>query len=477
MKSSKTKIVVTLGPKTCNADSLKAMLSSGLDIIRLNGSHNTLDWHKNAISLVRQVSPLTPILLDIPGRKVRTTILKTPKKLEIGETLTFTTDSEYRGDDKIKVTYPDFHQDLETGNTILADDGTLKFTIIDVSNRDITCRIETKGYLKSSKGLNIPYVKMRGPVVSEKDRHILEFCVQNDVDFVGISFVESAKHIAEVRTHLSGSNVEVISKIENKFGIDNLDEIVSHSDAILIDRGDLAAETEIEKTALFQKRIIRSCNLHSKPVIVATEMLHTMIENPQPTKAEIIDITNAVIDGASATMLSGETAVGEYPEQAITIMNKVALCVEEEWRDFGSVNFVSAEKSVPNSIGRSVYEICREMPVTKVICITKTGFAPKMISRYRLDQPILAVTPDENVARKLNLSWGVVPVKVDVNFSQDSSEHIPQCLETLYCRDYLNRDDLIVVTSVKYPKHGNYMNSVEVYYLKDLVESLSWKKE
>ena len=470
----KTKIVGTVGPATAGEQALRRLLEAGVDVVRLNGSHNTLAWHGEVIRRVRAMSPLTPILLDIPGRKVRTGLLARDIDLVPGREVTFTTQPGYEGTDKVPVTYPELHADLGPGNVILADDGTLRFRVVQVAQRDVRCRIETNGVLRSSKGLNLPYVRLNGPTVNERDAEMLALAAEAGVDFVGISFVESAAHVEEVRTRLGGADVGIIAKIENKFGVEELRQITLASDALMIDRGDLAAETEIEGLAIMQKRILREAHRYSKPVIVATEMLHTMIRNPQPTKAEVNDISNAVFDGAAAIMLSGETAVGDYPLEAVTLMDRVATIVEREILEFGYTSLDGEEKSIQSAIGRSIYEICRELPVTKVICLTARGFAPKMISRYRLRQPIIAVTNTNEVARKINLSWGVQPVVLDLDFTPHSADHILAALRTLYGGGLLTRDDLIAVAAVKYPRRGNKMNTVELYEVRDLVESQGW---
>ena len=371
----KTKIVATLGPATCTEAQIRELIAEGLDIVRLNGSHNTLAWHRGVIRRVRTISPLIPILLDIPGRKVRTGLLASDVPLKRGETLVFTTEVDGVADGRIPVTYCDLHLDLRPGNIVLADDGTLKFQVIDVRGRDIVCHIENDGILRSSKGLNVPYVKLNGPVLADRDRRMLKFAKAEGVDFVGVSFVESAEHVAQVRELLEGSPVGIVSKIENKFGLDRLREIIVASDAVMIDRGDLTAETEIESLAIMQKRILREAQRHAKPVIVATEMLHTMMRHPYPTKAEVTDISAAVLDGASAIMLSGETAIGDFPAQAIALMNRVASLVENAETLPDEAGSTLDDEAIPSAVGGAIHELCRKLPVTKVICLTASGFA------------------------------------------------------------------------------------------------------
>jgi len=370
----------------------------------------------------------------------------------------------------------DLHLDLRPGNIVLADDGTLKFQVIDVRGRDIVCRIENDGILRSSKGLNVPYVKLNGPVLADRDRRMLEFAKAEGVDFVGVSFVESAEHVAQVRELLEGSPVGIVSKIENKFGLDRLREIIVASDAVMIDRGDLTAETEIESLAIMQKRILREAQRHAKPVIVATEMLHTMIRHPHPTKAEVTDISAAVLDGASAIMLSGETAIGDFPAQAIALVNRVASLVENAETLPDEAGSTLDDEAIPSAVGGAIHELCRKLPVTKVICLTASGFAPKMISKYRLKQPILAVTNSIEVGRKVSMSWGVQPLVLELKFSRRSSDHIIRTLRELYGREVISADDVIIVTAVKHPKTGNNMNTIEIYEVKDLIESQGWSR-
>ena len=464
----KTKIVATLGPATCTEAQIRELIAEGLDIVRLNGSHNTLAWHRGVIRRVRTISPLIPILLDIPGRKVRTGLLASDVPLKRGETLVFTTEADGVADGRIPVTYCDLHLDLRPGNIVLADDGTLKFQVIDVRGRDIVCRIENDGILRSSKGLNVPYVKLNGPVLADRDRRMLEFAKAEGVDFVGVSFVESAEHVAQVRELLEGSPVGIVSKIENKFGLDRLREIIVASDAVMIDRGDLTAETEIESLAIMQKRILREAQRHAKPVIVATEMLHTMIRHPHPTKAEVTDISAAVLDGASAIMLSGETAIGDFPAQAIALMNRVASLVENAETCAAMTRAAKGNSpDDPTTTNRGPHRSSFG---------PASGFAPKMISKYRLKQPILAVTNSIEVARKVSMSWGVQPLVLELKFSRRSSDHIIRTLRELYGREVISADDVIIVTAVKHPKTGNKMNTIEIYEVKDLIESQGWSR-
>lgn len=473
----KTKIVATLGPETAKPESIARLIECGLNIVRLNGSHNTLDWHIETIRTVRKVSPLIPILVDLPGRKIRTAAFENNFTFKVGDTLVLTSDLDYKGKDKALINYANFHNDLKVGNSILADDGTLKFIVKKIEGKDLFCEAQVAGILKQCKGINVPYVKVNTPLISERDIRIIEMCKKENVDFVGVSFVESGDHVDEVYKHLKGSNVEVIAKIENQFGVDNLDTIVQKSFGILIDRGDLSAETKVENISLQQKRILREANRFGKPVIVATEMLHTMIENPLPTKAEVNDITNAILDGGSATMLSGESAIGKFPFEAVETMKKIAIEVESYQGHADGLNLDITTKDTPNIIGKCISEVSKNLPITKIICFTNSGFAARMISRYRLNQEIIAITDSVDKARKFNLYWGVTPYcSKQVEFRPEKSEHITQGLKELYENKIITKYDTIVVTAVRFPSKEAHtlMNYFEIHKIEELSQALNW---
>ena len=472
---SRTRIVATIGPATARADMLVALAEAGMNVARLNGSHADLDWHGATIDLLREVVPEIPILLDIPGRKIRTGQLDHEPTFEAGETLVLTTDPGHDGREKVPVNYPSLHRDVARDSVILADDGTLKFTVIEIKGRDIFCRAEAAGTLRSRKGINVPDVRLRTQLVTDRDRAMVDFARSRDVDFIGVSFVESAAHVEAIRALTHGGWPRVVSKVENRGGLENLDEIVAATDAVMIDRGDLSVETNLENLALFQKRILDAARDAGRPVIVATEMLHTMIENPFPTKAEISDITNAALDGCAATMLSGETAIGGHPVEAVSVMRRVLDAAETHiHRQDGAGRLPGA--SVPQVMEDAIALICRSLPVTKIVAVTKSGYAARMIAARRPRQPILAVSNDRMAARSFNLMHGTEGVYVDIPFSRTSTDHIAKCLEVLWRRDKLADDDLILVTAVGYPRSGNRMNLIETHHMADLIDSLGWRR-
>ncbi|GJM44054.1 MAG: pyruvate kinase [Gemmatimonadota bacterium] len=471
--TGRTKIVATIGPATNSASAIRALREAGLGVARLNLSHGDLDWHADAIRLLREVVPDVPILLDIPGRKIRTIQLKHEPTFLKGDELILTTDTTHDGTRKVPVNYSHLHADLSVGNVILADDGTLRFTVLSIDGVDIRCRAETSGQLKSTKGINVPYVKLGTRLLTDRDRKIVAFACEQGADYIGISFVESAKHVEAIRGLIQGPAPRIVSKIENQGGLDNMHEVIAASDAIMIDRGDLSVETNLENLAVMQKQIIEAARANAKPVIVATEMLHTMIDNSFPTKAEVTDIANAVFDGCAATMLSGETAVGLNPNDAVEIMSRVIESAEKHEHRAESER--SDDVSIPEVIAEAIATMCRQLPITKIVTVTLGGFSARMISARRPSQPILAVTNDASAARAFNLFQGTRGVVVDVPFSRESTDHIAQCLEELWHRGEIENEDMILVTSVGYPNSGNRMNMIETHEVSDLAKALAWR--
>jgi len=449
--------------------------AAGMSLARLNGSHADLDWHKTTIARLRKVLPDVPILLDIPGRKIRTLQLEHEPQFAIGDTIILTTDQSHNGLEKVPVGHPTLHEQLHDGATVLADDGTLRFTVLKTEGPDIYCRAEVAGTLKSRKGINVPQVKLVSEMITDRDRTMVAFAKDNGVDFVGVSFVESAEQIEGIRT-LTGGTPRIVSKVENQGGLDNLQEIIEATDALMIDRGDLSAETNFEMMALFQKQILTAAGENGVPVIVATEMLHTMVENSFPTKAEISDITNSVIDGGAATMLSGETAIGANPVTAVEVMRSVASAAETHVQEILDADEPQNIAGATQAMERAVALLCRSLPITKIVAVTMSGYAARMIASYRPSQPILAVSNDPVAARSFNLFAGVEGIHLDIEFSKTSADHIVKCLEELWRRGHLQDEDMTLVSSVSYPKSGNRMNFLQTHKVSDLVETLSWTK-
>lgn len=471
----RTKIVATIGPATINEQSLLTLHEAGMSMVRLNGSHANKEWHRESIGHIRKALPTTPILLDIPGRKIRTLHLAHEPRFETGEKIILTTDHSHDGTEKVPVGHSTLHELLSPGARILADDGTLNFTVDSIEGQDIICIAGCSGTLRSRKGINIPQVSLEGPIVTNRDLELIEIARETGVDFIGISFVESADHIRQVRQAIGADRPRIVAKVENAIGLRNKDEIAEHADAIMIDRGDLAVETSYEELAIAQKSIILAARKHAKPVIVATEMLHSMISAPLPTKAEVSDISNAVFDGASALMLSGETAVGKYPTNCVTTMRKIAESTEAFLAASQSKHQPSANPNISDAIGGAVRFISQVLPISKIVCVTRKGFAPRAIAMQNLPQHIIAATPDASLAIACNLLPGVTGVHTPIEISETSLDYIPDALASLWNQGAIVADDIILVTAVGFPKQGSRMNLLQTYRVADLAETLSWK--
>jgi pyruvate kinase len=471
-----TKIVATIGPRTNNANSLIALRNSGMSIARLNGSHNNLDWHRETIKLIQTTLPDVPILLDIPGRKIRTTQLEYEPHFNVGDVIILTTDINYVGKDKVPVNYSDLHKDLSKGQTILADDGTLKFTVEKIVEQDIYMIAETQGCLKSKKGINVPFVQLNTKLVTERDKIMLDFAKENNIDFIGLSFVESSDHVEKIKEIISPSTFpRIVSKIENQGGLNNMIEIIKSSDAIMIDRGDLSMETDLFSIALNQKEIIQTARKYAKPVIVATELLHSMIENNFPTKAEVCDITNAVLDGCAAVMLSGETAVGKFPTEAVSLMNKVVE-KSEDYKRNQYIEYTTNElkSKIPFAIADAIELIVNETQIDKIIAITRSGFAAHTLSTKNLKQTILAVSDNYHSSKSFNIFPGVKGIYTEVQFSQNNLDHVIIILKELRMKNEIFDDDQILVTAVGYPQSGNRMNLIQTHKVGDLATKFNW---
>lgn len=475
---SRVKIVATIGPQSNRPETIAALLRAGMNVARLNGSHADLAWHAQAIAALRAAAASMPIIFDVPGRKIRTKQLSYKPIFEAGDTVVLTADAAYSGERKVPVAHPDFHRWVAPGDVLIADDGTLPFTVLEVTGQDVVCRAHAAGSLRSAVGISMPSAEAKLAGRAERDSDMLAFAKEQGVDFIGLSFVESAADVRAVSSRIGKYGPRIISKIESRLGLDNLSKIIAASDAIMIDRGDLAAETELEGIALHQKSIINAARASGKPVIVATQILHSMIEHPVPTKAEVSDISNAVLDGVSALMLSAETAVGRFPQESVAVMRRIVDTVSESVQnslDDEKDRRISAS-SVPEAMAEAIALVCRRLPITKIVAITISGFAAQAVAALRPRQPILAVTNNPVTARAANLLPGTEGVYVDVPFPKQSTDHIARCLEELWRRGKLADDDVVLVTSVGYPKSGNRMNLMQTHAVADLKETLGWAR-
>ena len=471
---SQPKIVATIGLHTSGADPLRKLVDCGMDVARLNAAHSDLPWHARTIDLIRTVAPHVPIILDLPGCKVRTGPLERELHFDTGDRITFTTAQCNGNSGRIPVTGAELHEKLNVADVLSAEDGALRFTVLEVVGQEVICRADAPGVLGSCKGIGLPSSTHSG-LLTDRDRQILALAIEKQVDFVGVSFVASRAHIRSVRELVPDGVPRVIAKIESQEGLDHLEEIAEEADALMVDRGDLSVQTSLESLVTSQKHILKVARTAARPVIIATELLHTMIANPFPTKAEVSDISNAVLDGASAVMLSGETAIGKYPFEAVGFMKQIAASASHYEQADLDRQMELGPRNIPSAVAEAVSLICRRLPVTKIVAITIGGYAARMVAASRPRQPLLAVSNDAAAARSFNLMPGTEGIHVDIPFSRTSTDHIARCLQILWRRKKLVEEDLVLVTSLGYPRSGNRMNMIQTHSISDLRQVLNWK--
>lgn len=414
----RTKIVATIGPASNTPEMIRKLTAAGMNVARLNFSHGSYEDHAKVIKYLREVSdemdtPVT-LLQDLQGPKIRVGKLNGDQMhLTKGDVLRIIPMEDYHGEpDVIPIDYPHAAEEAEPGMSILLDDGLLALKITGISGKELICCVEDGGLLKNRKGVNFPNLTLKLPSLTDKDKQDLEFGLQHGIDWVSLSFVRSATDIVELRDFISraGYKKPLIAKIEKPQAIDHLDEIIRVADGIMVARGDLGVEMNPEKVPLLQKHIIEQCNRMSKPVITATQMLESMIHEPRPTRAEANDVANAIIDGTDCTMLSGESAVGEYPVKAIEMMNRIAMEVESkiEFR-----TYPSAEHSEIGAICEAVNRIEKVIEISAIAVLTSSGRSAKFVASGRPKAPIYALTNDPVVYHGLNLLWGIHPILIN----------------------------------------------------------------
>ncbi|MBB3108264.1 pyruvate kinase [Paenibacillus phyllosphaerae] len=416
----KTKIVCTIGPSSESLENTKKLINAGMNVARLNFSHGDFEEHGGRIKNIRQASQelgkTVAILLDTKGPEIRLGKLQDEYELIQGETVTLTTEEIVGTKDRLPVTYTNLPQDVNVGSSILIDDGLIGLTVEEINGTEIKCRIVNSGPVKSKKGVNVPGVHISLPGITEKDANDIVFGIEQGVDFIAASFVRKASDVLEIRELLEkhgASHIQIISKIENQQGVDNLDEILEVSDGLMVARGDLGVEIPAEEVPLVQKTMIQKCNKAGKPVITATQMLDSMQRNPRPTRAEASDVANAIFDGTDAIMLSGETAAGKYPVESVQTMSRIAVRAESalEYREIFTKLANAQQTTVTEAISQAVANSALDLNAKAIITSTESGYTARMISKYRPKSPVIAVTPVEQVMRRLALVWGVTPVK------------------------------------------------------------------
>lgn len=451
----KTKIICTLGPSTDQEGVLEALVKEGMNVARMNFSHGDHAEHlgrmKKLRELRKQYNKPVALLLDTKGPEIRLQHFQKDKVcLHIGQLFRLYHEESIGNEEGVSLTYPELYKDVKVGTKILFDDGLIETQVVAFEGKDIVCEVKNEGYISSNKGVNIPDVHLTMPYLSAKDKDDILFGVQQGIDFVAASFVRSADDVLQIRSLLdnnNGSNIHIISKIENQEGVANIDEIIAVSDGIMIARGDMGVEIPLEDVPVIQKMIIKKVYESGKQVITATQMLDSMIKHPRPTRAETTDVANAIYDGTSAIMLSGETAAGIYPVEALQTMIKIALKTEADIdyrkRFFGMNR--NANPDITDAICHATCTTAHDLNAKAIVTVTKSGRSARMISRYRPYCDIIGCTTEEQVSRQLNLSWGIIPVLL--NEKNEVFELFEHALCTTKERGYLNEGDVVVITS------------------------------
>lgn len=468
---NRLKIIATIGPKSNNIKSIQSLINSGASVFRLNGSHADLKWHEETIKKIRSVSSETPILFDIPGSKTRLSILEKPITIKKKSKITLSINKNEKN--KLFLDNKKIISKFKKGKVIYFDDGKLSFRVRKVLKQDVEIVAINSGILKSRKGIHIPGLSHKQKNISIKDKKFLKFAKNKKIDFIGLSFIENDIQIKNIKKYLGSDYPRIISKIENKEGLKNLKKILPLSDGILIDRGDLSVETGLENLSINQKKIISTSRLFLKPVIVATEIMDNMVDNSFLTKAEISDISNFVLDGSSAAMLSAETAIGTNPSYSVSIMKRIIKKIEKNYNNkIEKINFPKKDYIATAS---AISNICENVRITKIIAVTRSGFAARTLSSMNILQPILAVSDNYQNAKTFNLFKGVKGYFFETKFQKNNLMHIPKILKKLYKENYISSKDHILVTAVAYPNTKNRMNMIETHHVSDLIKTFKWK--
>ena len=455
----KTKIVCTMGPQEENIELVKQLIEAGMDVARFNFSHGTHEEQLARMNVIRQAREETgkPIamLLDTKGPEIRTGLLKDGQKVELvtGNDIILTCEECVGTAERVSISYKDLYKEVEQGTTILVDDGLMELEVIEVNGKDILCRIKNGGMLAEKKGCNVPGVSIGLPAVTEQDIDDILWGIENGFDIIAASFIRNADAVREikklVRDH--GSTIPVYSKIECSEALDNIDDIIAESDGIMVARGDLGVEIPSYRVPHIQKKIIQKCNKAYKPVITATQMLDSMIRNPRPTRAEASDVANAILDGTDAIMLSGETAAGKYPIEAVNTMSRIATYVEEHQTAGNRLQLMqealrnATARTVANAVSYSCCQMAHDLGASAIITPSNSGTTARMVARFRPDCMIIAPTPSEHAYHQLGLSYGVIPARMDM--SGDTDELIEKAVKAAEDMGYVKPGDVAIISA------------------------------
>jgi len=431
------------------------MYEAGMDGVRINTAFGDLEEYERVVKSVRSIGEI-PVLLDLKGPELRIMVLES-RSVRDGEVLELGFDYQ-----PIHLNYDIFDQ-IDVGDPVLIDGGRIQTEVVEKRDRQVQLLIKNGGMLEDRKGVNIPGKTLELPFLTEKDLRIIDFAKKHEVEFIALSFTRSREDILNIRSKIGDSDVGIIAKIESQDGVKNFNEILDEADGIMVARGDLGVELSLEELPLIQKRMIRQCNQFGKLVITATEMLESMVKNPRPTRAEVSDVANAILDGTDVIMFSEETSIGQYPVETVMMAAKIA-----EQTEAAVVGNVKEEEfqDISRSISRSIWQISESMPIDKVVALTRSGYTARMISRFRLKQPILAVTPSRSSANRLSLSYGVYPTRFDYMGEKD---HILSTAAMLLSKGLIKSDERILFSAGFRTYTSHESNLIEIHKVDDLM--------
>ncbi|MFW6110942.1 MAG: pyruvate kinase [Thermoproteota archaeon] len=451
----KTKIICTIGPSSNSQETLHRMYHAGMNGARINTAYGTLDEYKQIVNKVRETADI-PIIMDIKGSEIRLqgSHKKTLKKgdiLKVGfndEEFTFN---------------HDFYDRMSIDDEVYIDDGEVRTRVVEKKDKTLHLLAMNDGEIEDGKGVNIPNKQLSVPALSDKDRKVIDFARKYDIDYIALSFTTSVQDVEKLKSEAEGFEGGIMAKIENFEGVNNFDEILEAVECVMIARGDLGVEMDPERIPLVQKSIIRRCNQRGKPVVTATEMLESMMYRPTPTRAEVSDVANAILDGTDVTMLSGETSIGKYPVESVSMMSRIAREAETAARSrIKGGDFLN----ISDTVSKSIHRICQSMPLDKIVTLTRSGYTARMIARFRISQPIITVSPDKRVKKQLELVFGVYPVHMDYSTKQDKILAVAKRLRSL---DLLKEEHTVLFTAAVRTEMEHASNLIEIHNIQELL--------
>jgi pyruvate kinase len=451
----KTKIVCTIGPASLQTETLERMFRAGMNCARINTAYGDFDRYRTVVDNVRKVADI-PVMVDLKGPEIR---LRTDKERVVSEGDVL--EAGFNGE-PVSFNH-NFIDQMDVGDALFIDNGRIRTEVTEKGDGTLRLLVKNGGVIANGRGVNVPNKHLKVPTLSARDRKLIDFAKEYETEILALSFTRSAKDVANLRSAAEGFEGAVVSKIENFEGIRNFGEILDASEGIMVARGDLGVEIEPERVPLVQKSLVRRCNQNGKTVVTATEMLESMMHQPTPTRAEVSDVANAILDGTDATMLSGETAVGEYPVESTAMMARIALEAEKAAKSsVEETGFIN----ISDTVSMSIQRICQSMPLNKVVTLTRSGYTAKMISRFRIRQPIIAVTSKRMTKKQLELAYGVVPVHYDY---RQETDRILAVANKLHSMKLLDDEDTVLFTAAFRTRKKHASNLIEIHQIKELI--------